>query len=434
MDSTRPLHHSHTNVLLLTVCTLRADHLGAYGYPYDVSPFIDSLAEKGVLFERVLTAAPWTRPSIAAAITGLYPRTLNIDEPSARINNRGLHESFETLAEVLKERGYYTVGITANPNVNALFNFDQGFDYYEDTGDRMWRSGYSHRKRTAQSVVASLLKRLQSRERAGRKFFAHLILVDPHRPWLDAVIAGRYPQLTASLKGTLTRSYDSQIRYVDDAIAHLMKELDPLDREDTLVIVTSDHGEGFRRFHSDDTEHGLTLYNSAIWVPLIFYHPTLEDVSGRRTPLTDTTGLMPTLLDLLQIDHTPHENGGRSFKAMVYASSPDPPLSFSVTETCSKDVYKSALLRSGWKLINTYRPTDSYEDPPQVEKQELYRYEEDRNENQDLAAQELEQVRTMSELLHRWHAAHNLNIETRLLGADINSQTRDDLEALGYVE
>ncbi len=433
MDSTRPVHHSHTNVLLLTVCTLRADHLGAYGYPYDVSPFIDSLAEKGVLFERVLTAAPWTRPSIAAAITGLYPRTLNIDEPSARRNNRGLHGSFETLAEVLKERGYYTVGITANPNVNALFNFDQGFDHYEDTGV-LWRSGYSHRKRTARSVVASLLERLRSRERAGRKFFAHLILVDLHRPWLDALIAGRYPQLTASLKGTLTPSYDSQIRYVDDAIAHLMKELDPLDREDTLVIVTSDHGEGFGRFHSDDIEHGLPLYNSTIWVPLIFHHPALEDVSGRRTPLTETTGLMPTLLDLLQIDHSPLENGGRSFKPTVYASSADPPLSLSVTETCLKGAYKSALLRSGWKLINTYRPADRHEDAQQVEKQELYRYEEDGNETRDLAAQEPEQVRTMSELLHRWHAAHNRNIETRLPGAAISSQTRDDLEALGYVE
>jgi arylsulfatase A-like enzyme len=122
-----PLSHRETNVLLLTLCTLRADHLGSYGYPKSTSPRLDGLAREGVLFEEVLTPAPWTRASIAAMITGLYPRTLEIEDPGPGRNDRVLDASFETLAERMASAGYFTIGVTANPNGNAAFNFHQGW-------------------------------------------------------------------------------------------------------------------------------------------------------------------------------------------------------------------------------------------------------------------------------------------------------------------
>ncbi len=97
-----------TNVLLVTLCTVRADHLGAYGYERDTSPNLDALARQGVLFEKVLTPSPWTRPSIASSITGLYPRSLAIEEPDRVGNDRVVDDSFETLAETLSAAGYRT--------------------------------------------------------------------------------------------------------------------------------------------------------------------------------------------------------------------------------------------------------------------------------------------------------------------------------------
>lgn len=184
-DHATSMDHSRTSVLWLTLCTLRADHLGAYGYGRDVSPFIDSVAQKGVLFERAVAAAPWTRASIAASTTGLYPRTLNIEAPADRRNTRQLLDSFRTLAEVLQEKGYYTIGITANPSTHSAFNFDQGFEYYQDTGRLLWRTGYGKRKRTAEDVNASFLDQLRELGR-DKRFFAHLTYVRPDS--LDVVV------------------------------------------------------------------------------------------------------------------------------------------------------------------------------------------------------------------------------------------------------
>ncbi len=432
-DPSDSMHCDRTNVLWLTICTLRADHLGAYGYNHNVSPFIDSLGERGVLFERTLAPAPWTRASIAAAITGLYPRTLNIEEPSARMNNRKLHDRFETIAEILKEKGYYTIGITANPNINAIFNFDQGFDYYEDTGGLLWRNGYAQRKRTAEMVNESFLKHLQSYAQ-DKKFFAHLTYVDVHKPLLDRVIAGRFKQLAASMKGTLTARYDMQIRYVDHEIAVLIQELESMGFKDTLIIITSDHGEAFGIFHKNDIEHGRALYNSTIWVPFILYHPSLEKVMGRRSPQIDLTCIMATTLDLLGIEPKQRREGGKSLKQLVYGEFPEPPFSFSVIETCFEDVNMSSLLESGWKLITTYELSESRESEHEVKKHELYQLEEDRNEIRDLSAEMPARVNDMFATLTQWQQIHNPMFSEEELDVEVSPNDLRDLKALGYVK
>ena len=117
------------NLVVIIIDTLRADRLGAYGFGADASPELDAYAHRGVRFASVFASSSWTRASVGALLTSLYPRTLGIYDEEGH----ALNESFTTLPEVLREHGYWTLGATANPNINSSFNFDQGFDHYIDS-------------------------------------------------------------------------------------------------------------------------------------------------------------------------------------------------------------------------------------------------------------------------------------------------------------
>jgi arylsulfatase A-like enzyme len=431
-EDTASMDRSRTSVLWLTLCTLRADHLGAYGYEHDVSPFIDSAAEKGVLFERAVAAAPWTRSSIAASSTGLYPRTLNIEEPTDGPNNRQLLGSFRTLAEVLQEEGYHTIGISANPSTHSVFNFDQGFDHYEDTGKFQWRTGYGDRKRTAEEVNAGLLERLR---KAGpdTRFFAHLTYVDVHEPLADQVVAGRFPGLAASLGNEDTEGYDLQIRYLDSSIARLLQNLEAMGFEDLLVIITADHGEAFGERHPGDWGHGLTLYNETIRVPFIFFHPALERVRGRRSPLVNLVSLMPTVLDLLGIEYESPHPGGTSLADLVRASPDAKAPDRTVVETCFKVSNLSTVLESDWKLIATYPNGANRPGEPYAYRYELFRLDRDREEADDLAARMPDEVKRLSALLAGWQADHDLVLPPDSLDVVVPDHVIENLKSLGYV-
>ena len=430
----RSMHHSRTNVLWLTICTLRADHLGAYGYPYDTSPAIDRLAGRGVLFERTLTPAPWTRPAIAAAITGLYPRSLNIDEPLNQFNRRKLHDSFRTLAEILHEKGYYTIGLTANPNTNAVFNFDQGYDHYEDTGNYVfWLSQQGERKRLAEQLNASLLEHLRGPAR-GKKFFAHLVYVDTHQPLLDRVIEGRFEELALELRNTPVPRYDRQIRYLDSQIAALLEQLAKLGLADTLVIITSDHGEAFGLVHPQDKWHGRALYNAALWVPFILYHPSLKDAVHRRPELVDLTCLQPTVLDLLGLEYELPQEGGKSLKGLIYGQPKGTPLACCVAETFFEEIHKSAIVWLGWKLIITYPPGENGVAAAAPPAYELYQFEKDRKESQDLASTRPYLVKKMLDLLADWRRSRPALVPAEELHVETGTHIFEDLKALGYIE
>ena len=120
---------SKPNVVLIIIDTLRADMLGAYGFPLPTSPEFDSYSRKGVRFSRVVASNTWTRPSHGALLTSLYPRTLGLYDEKGQI----LADHFVTLAETFQKHGYFTAGATANPNINSHYNFHQGFDVYVDT-------------------------------------------------------------------------------------------------------------------------------------------------------------------------------------------------------------------------------------------------------------------------------------------------------------
>jgi arylsulfatase A-like enzyme len=384
------MHHSRTSVLWLTLCTLRPDHLGTYGYKHNVSPAIDSVAANGVVFERAFTTAPWTRPSIGASVTGIYPRTLDMQEPSIRPSFRGLPDSVLTLAEALQTEGYYTIGITANPNTHSVFKFE--------------------------------------------KFFAHLTYVDVHKPLADSVVAGRFEELAATLGKNYAARYDMQIRYLDWAIDRLLRDIEAMGFNDVLVVITSDHGEAFGETHRGDRDHGLTVYNEVIRVPLIFRHPSLQPVKGRRSARVDLASVMPTVLDLLGIEYTPPRAGGHSLSDLVHDRSDEAPSPIVVSETCFENATKSALIVADWKLIATYETGEIRKNEPDALRYELFRIDRDLDEAHDLAAEDPDQVAKLSALLGQWQVSYDPQFQSEDLGEDVPDEVLKNLKSLGYIK
>lgn len=415
-----PADPSGPNLLLITICTLRADFLGAYGHPGGNSPNIDRLAGSGVLFERALTQAPWTRPSIASLITGIYPRTLDVEERENRLNDRLLDDRFETLAERLSAAGYSTIGITANPNSNAIFNFQQGHDFFRDSGV-LWRQGYGDHKISAEDVGATLLARIGELE-PQQRFFAHIVLVDVHPPFLEDLAAARGH--VASSDSRVDR-YSTQIRYTDEVIGELLTSLSATSHADTLVAVSADHGEGFRRHHPEDGGHGRELFNSTLWVPLILNHPALVPGGSRIPQTVEVVDIMPTLLDLLGVSTEGLELEGRSLMPLISGQGTFEPLESHVVETAHAAVDKSAILSGGWKLIADHLP--SSREPT------LYRYESDAAERTDQARAQGETVHRLAGELERWQRDHPPRFPNQVRRAVISQPEIEHLKVLGYM-
>jgi arylsulfatase A-like enzyme len=321
------------NVLLLVMDTVRAENLGLYGYARDTTPNLARWAERGILFNRALAPAPWTFPSHCSLLTGQWPSTLNVHwQPT-------LDAPFPTLAEVLATRGYLTAGFAANTRwCTYESRLDRGFAHYEDytispsgilastppgrwlLTRLLWPGSYYGVKwiglqsRDARAINRAFLDWLNREQGRNRPFFAFLNYMDAHEPFLppdeETVAFGLRPE-SAEDYGmlvdywdrnklkitkrdvTLARDcYDTCIGALDRQVGAL---LDDLGRRgilrNTLVIVTSDHGEEFGEHRVFN--HGYSVYAHAVRVPLVVLDPSApagrtvsEPVSLRDLPAT----------------------------------------------------------------------------------------------------------------------------------------------------
>jgi arylsulfatase A-like enzyme len=330
-----------------------------------------------------------------------------------------LDSSFETLAERMASAGYFTVGITANPNSNAAFNFHQGYATYSGT-DGLWRDGYMDRKITAAKVSDSFLAQLD--RAGGRPFFAHLVLVDTHSPYTSAVAE------TAGipLEGTgPIGEYDRQLRYVDGVISDLLAKLAERGFDNLLVIVNSDHGEGFGEHHTSDHGHGSKLFDSTIWVPWIVHHPALVASPRRLSGRVSGVDMMPTLLDLLQIRYDPKTLEGQSHASSIFDGTPIAVRNAGVVETQYRSANKSAIVVDGHKLIVNYaRKTGPV----------LALFDRAQGESENLASTEPERAQKLYQRLTEWQSAHPGRRGGEGETAELTPGEVESLRALGYGE
>ncbi|MFN2427887.1 MAG: sulfatase-like hydrolase/transferase, partial [Candidatus Binatia bacterium] len=310
---------SRPNVLLLSIDTLRADHLGAYGYAVAPSPtpWMDHLAARGTLFTHAVSSAPETAPALATLVTGVYQ-----DRHRVMYNRAKLPEENHTLAERFRENGYSTAAFIGNALADAKHGFAQGFDSFEVV------TAVATKSPTIDDKLAARFGDFLLGHSGDRPWFAWVHMMEPHGPfnsappwWSQGFDYSRAPLArdgefpvsdsnfglgviplyqrldSARLLSDYVRRYDGDIRYSDSQVGAVLGMLAAAGTaENTVVVLISDHGESLVE-HNELLQHGWFVYNPTVRVPLVIAAPGWR--AGRRVDgVTCGVDVAPTILEL----------------------------------------------------------------------------------------------------------------------------------------
>ena len=398
------------NLVIIGVDTLRPDHLGCYGYDRETSPEIDRLAARGTLFENAISQAPWTLPSFATIFTSLYPA-----QHGASAQNTRLRTDHPTLAMMLLKSGYSTAGIINAPFLAPEFKLDRGFEYYD------YKPPFA--ARVADGTTADALAWID--EHVNERFFIFVHYFDPHLPYAppEPYDTRFYPDYAGNLpmpfdinhfpraRATnfetmktvseddwdyIRALYDGEICYADRAIGDLIAGLDERNLTDnTLIVFLSDHGEEF--FEHGGFEHGHTLYNELIKVPLIVLLPGQIPANARISQHVRLIDIAPTVLDFLGIPPAPHLEGV-SLRPLITGegetAAPEGcllPPGIGYSESMLYGTERKSILAYPWKY--TYEVMSG--------NHTLFNLKADPGETTDIAGTNADALRPMEELLAR---------------------------------
>jgi arylsulfatase A-like enzyme len=297
------------NVLFIVIDTLRADRLGCYGYERPTSPELDRLAASGVRFSHHLAQSSWTKCSMASLWTGMYPARTGV----TRFDDV-LSDEAQLPAEILQQAGFRTAGIYRNGWVAPTFGFEQGFDAYVRPAPRhvdrrvIAENPTIKLRGTDEDAIASAIEFL--RIYGDERWFLYLHLMDVHEYLYD--------EQTALFGGSYSDVYDNSIRWVNDAIAVLMAHLaDEGYAENTLVAISSDHGEAFRERGFEG--HARRVFRETTEVPFLLAFPFRLEPGAVVDVRTRNIDVWPTLLELIGLEPPPGIDG-RSLLPDVLAS------------------------------------------------------------------------------------------------------------------
>jgi choline-sulfatase len=399
---------NRTSVIIISVDTLRADHLGCYGYDRLQTSAIDSLASGGTLFTQASAQAPLTLPSHVSLLTSTYPFSNGIED-----NGEILAPKAVTLASVLKSHGYSTAAFIGGFALDQRFGLDQGFDLYDSPFDLSGakEADPSDLKRPAEEVTSSAEAWLD--KNSEKPYFLLLHLYDLHTPY----------QLPVQKVGDVgSGGYDMELQYVDDSLSQFLdflRERGLFDK--TLIVFLADHGESLGE-HGEET-HGYFIYQSTLHVPLIIHWPAgTARLSPRVNEPTSLLDVAPTVLQVLGLPIPPRFQG-RSQLEIEHSSSPQV-LSGQYSESLyAHNHYNCSPLRS-------YRSGSyKYIDAP---KPELYDLDHDPQELNNLNRQRrsisISIHARLQSLLAKYPATQSSS--PRIL----SSKTAEQLRALGYIE
>jgi len=442
------------DVVVITIDTLRADHLSFYGYEAETAPFLAKLARDGARFERAFATSTWTAPSTASIFTGLYPTQHGVTtgffaqrdrieqverEGRSTLTMKRISRDIETLPERFREAGYATYGIAANVNVGPELGFSEGFDHFERLhAMKLMESG------TAEQMVEQL-NRWAPQLRAGGPNFVYLHFNDVHWPYI-----GRrpwYAGLLEKLGEPLAASYDSEIAYVDDALERIFERLGW--QRDAIVVVLADHGEELG--DHGNTGHGMFMYRELLRVPWVVHAPGAgvdSRVIGSNVSQVD---LLPTLLDLAGIDSDPNsdlnsdpnsdlgpELPGRSLVPLLRQPAGAPERRALEEELESRALFAHRLKQHKWRSQNLWAVVRGrwklIDDEGRFE---LYDTSADPEEQRDLAGERPEVVAELLAELEglregaTWGAGTRTPIEVQV---EVDEESIEALRELGYVE
>jgi len=386
------------NLLVITIDTLRADRLGAYGYSKANTPHLDELASEGVLFQEAIAQVPVTLPSHASLFTGLVPPTHGVrDNTYFRLDLEA-----RTLAEVLKARSYETAAFVSAFVLDSSFGLDQGFDVYDDEVAGEAETAGTIAERRGELVTRSFVSWIEKRS-SDRPFFAWLHFFDPHLPYAPP---SPYPA-----------GYDGEIAYVDAQVGRVLEALEANGLgKDTLVVVTSDHGESLGE-HGEKS-HGFFVYDATLRVPLILKSPASFPAGERIATPVRTIDVFPTVLEALEVP-VPEDTQGRSLMPLLAGETTEDPPAYAecyVSELNFRWAPLVALREGGYKYIEAPRP-------------ELYDLSADPGETQNLFEADPERARQMRSRLADLVAVLPASLSSR---NQPDAETIARLRSLGY--
>ncbi len=381
----------HPNVLLISIDTLRADHLGCYGYQ-KATPAIDSLAKQSVLFDTAISQVPLTLPSHCTILTGLYP-----DQHGVRNNESFvLPPSITTLAEWFRKENYSTGAVVGSFSLDSVFGIDQGFQFYEDEiGKGHDAETNRHAERRAEAVWKIGRSWL---EKQKGPWFCFLHFFDPHTAY---AAPKPHPQ-----------TYDGEIEYTDRVMGDVIKFMQERNfLQNTIVVLLSDHGESLGE-HGEMT-HGVFLYDATLKVPLMIsapgFHPARISTQVRLADVASTI----TELAGIPASLTP---GGQSLVPLMKRGTKDLP-------AYSETYYTNLLM--GWAPLHSLRWSNKkWIDAP---KPEFYNLSTD--------PKELKNIYTSSSVpsAARNELQKHMAVTAVSAAAEVDPETREKLASLGYV-
>ncbi len=337
----------NTDVLVAMVCTFRRDRLEPYGQALPTSPFLQQLAEHGVLFEHAIVQSPWTRPSTGSLVTGRWAEVLQLDDPGrSSFHNRALADEFVTIAEQLRDRGYRTIGASGNPNISSTFGFDQGFDVHHEP-ESLWRDAQGPAP-TGADLNAQLLAELDATP-ADQRVYLQGFYVDTHAPRHPSTKALRAVRGEPGTSPRRVQAYDATLLTLDAHLAELFVEVKRR-RPNLLFVVVGDHGEGLNLPQHHGKGHGNYLYNSTVDVPFLWHHPALPEPGRRIGGLSMGIDLLPTVLDLLGVAPSAVVDGSSQAPALL-GEQDRATHQHAYTQTYFRKSNKTAVFGQGYQLI-----------------------------------------------------------------------------------
>jgi len=450
------------NVLLISIDSLRADHLGCYGYERPTSPSIDALAARGVRFEDVVASTSWTLPSHASLFTALPDSVHGADRSS-----RALPPDRLTLAERLQEEGYRTAGFWSGPYLHPLFGLGQGFDDYVGCtaneyfarDETLFRGGapkdqgdanrQSHADVTSPRVLAEVERWLDGSHAEQEPFFLFVHLWDVH---YDFIPPPPYdtafdPDYTGPVDGRnlgedrstvqdlsprdlqhLIALYDGEIAWADHHVGLLLERVEAATDRETVVVLTSDHGEEF--FEHGRFGHRKTLYEESIRVPLVIAGSSRIPAGATVAEPVSLLDVAPTVLDLAGAAALP-DTYGRSLLPLLSRpaeSSTEASATISELRLLRRDEEWLAVRTPEWKVL--------------VEREtgrtlKVFNLRADPKEERDLIAEGIlipGELRTLAddtlELLERLARRH---AGSGPVDSELTPELEDDLGKLGYL-
>jgi len=348
-------------ILLVSIDTLRADRLGSYGSDADLTPIMDILARRGIRFSNARAPAPWTLPSHASIFSGLYPSDHRAIDDKVKIR-----PDAPMMAEILKKAGYKTAAFVTHYYVGEEYGFRRGFD------------DFVVREEAPADQIADLANRW-IRKNKDRSFFLFLHFFDPHTPYspppsfreehlpresfwvrgdtadvLDVVHKEGEPENETRL-AALRALYDAEVDFSDKMLGNVLGFMKRLDITDTIVILLSDHGEEFMEHRL--MEHGFTLYEEQLQVPLVIFWPERFKKPAVSDVPVSLVDLLPTVCDLVGLP-IPEGTAGKSLMPLMAGDPPAEVLEGFRTrpifaETTRQGPDRVAVIRNERKFIYT---------------------------------------------------------------------------------